>query len=74
MECAFFVASNEVITELKPTAEECHLLIGLKGEGTLKKTPEKQNRKRVVETVPVILSESLLEYYDAFDVGYPTSS
>lgn len=35
-----------------------HLLTGLKDEETLKKTPEKQGKKKVVEEVPMSLSES----------------
>lgn len=50
-----------MVVDLRPTADEQYLLVGLNDEVTLKKTPEKINKKNVVEDV-VGESESSLEF------------
>lgn len=55
---AFLGASKEVNAELRRMADERHLLKGLKDERTSKKTPDEQTQMKVVEAVPITLSES----------------
>lgn len=52
---------------------EHHLLIGLKDEETLKPL-ENQGKKKVVEQVPISMSQSSSEFDDAFYVDYSTPS
>lgn len=69
---AFFGASKKVIVELRPTADEHHLLIWLKDERDPKRTLEKLSKKKVVKAVSIIFSRSLSEYDDVFYVDYFT--
>lgn len=48
--------------ELRPTADESHLLRRLKNERTQKKTFEEQTQKKAVEVVATTLSESSSKY------------
>lgn len=50
----FSGAAQHVSLELRLTADEHHLLIALKDEETLKKTPEKESAKKIVKKVALI--------------------
>lgn len=66
--------ANEVTAELRPTADEHNLLIGLKDEETLKRLWRSKVRKKVVEEVPISSNDSSSEFNDLFYVEYSTSS
>lgn len=70
----FFGASKEVIVELRSTANERHLLIGLKDKGTPKKTTVEATKERVVKAEPMALNESSSEYVEVFHVSFSIPS
>lgn len=59
---------------MRPTAKEHHLLIELKEERILGKILEQQSNKKVVEAIPMTLSESSSKYDDVFYMDYCTLS
>lgn len=70
---AFSSASKEIV-KLCPTADELYLLIGLKDEGTPKKTTMEATKEKVVEAELMALSESSSEYDDVFYVSFSIPS
>lgn len=59
-----------MIVELRHTIDKYHLLIWLKDEETMKKTPEKKSKKKVGEEVVNNESESSSEFDDVFYADY----
>lgn len=74
MQRPFSKVIKEVIVELRPSPDEHHLLIGLKDEETFKKTPEKKNKKKVIEEVPISEREYSSEFDDICYTNYSAPS
>lgn len=59
---------------MRPTTNEHHLLLVLKDEEILERTPKKQNKRKVVEKVSISESKSSSKFDDVFYVDYFTPS